>query len=305
MKNRGNRNLRIPPFPPFTKGGIKRGLRNYLLLNSKGVSILFLVISLLFMIIIGYVLSYLIPTKQKSIKFPIHSTQAFYISQSGIDYAIRYAADQGWRGATDSGIFDLTRLNGAGVNQKNLGNGSFTISYDQTSNTLTSTGQITSSGENRVVRISNFSPFLRLVFEPASATTSDPCWCNGTRRVRFYIRNVRRTAITIRSFSATWTQTGPARRIQRIYMNGTLRYWGNYANGSPPADLRVLFWPTPQTINPDQLIDIVVYWNNNVPNGGNINFTFYTGSLGTGDSYRFNLDPSGNGLPNCGAGFGC
>ncbi|MGB9715560.1 MAG: hypothetical protein ACPL1G_04040 [Thermodesulfovibrionales bacterium] len=250
-------------------------------------------------------LSYLIPTKQKSVKFPIHSNQAFYIAQSGIEYAVRYAGDQGWRGATDSGVYDLTRLNSPGVNQRNLGNGSFTISYDQSTNTLTSTGQITGSGENRAVRVSNFSPFLRLVFEPASATSTEPCWCNGTMRARFYIRNIRSTTITIRSFSATWTQTGAARRIQRIYMNGNLRFWGNYASGSPPVDLRVLFFPTPQTINSGQRIDIIVYWNNTVPNGADINFTFYTGNLGTGDSFKFNLDPTGNSLPNCGAGFGC
>ncbi|MGQ9570603.1 MAG: hypothetical protein ACUVUQ_07140 [Thermodesulfovibrionales bacterium] len=285
--------------PPFDKGRLGGILRNYFLLNSNGISILFLIIALLLMVSIGYVLTYLIPTKQKSIKFPIYSTQAFYIAQSGAEYAIRYAADQGWRGATDTGVYDLTRLNGAGVNQRNLGIGSFTINYNQPSNTLTSTGQITGSGENRVISVSNFSPFLRLVFDSASPA---PCWCLGTRRARFYIRNVRSTAVILRSFSATWTQTGAARRVTSIYMNGTLKYNGSYANGAPAVNLNRPIFSPGQTINSGQLVNILVYWSGNVANAANINFTFYTGNLGTGDSYRFNLDPSGNNLPNCAVG---
>jgi hypothetical protein len=285
--------------PPFVKGRLGGILRNYFLLNSKGISVLFLVIALLLMVSIGYVLSYLIPTKQKSVKFPIYSNQALFIAQSGVEYAIRYSADQGWRCATDTGVYDLTRLNGVGVNQRNLGNGSFTINYTSATNILTSTGQITGSSESRLVRVSNFSPFLRLVFDSASPA---PCWCLGTRRARFYIRNVRSTAVILRSFSATWTQTGAARTVTRIYMNGTLKYTGAYANGAAAVNLNRPLASPSQTINSGQLINILVYWSGNITNPANINLTFYTGNLGTGDSYRFNLDPSGNNLPNCAAG---
>jgi hypothetical protein len=279
-------------------------LKKLIHLNSNGISVLFLIIALLLMVSVGYILSYLIPTKQKSVRFPIYSTQAYYIAQSGIEYGIRYCSDQGWRGATD-GVYDLTRLNGVGVNQRNLGKGMFTINYTSATNTLTSTGQITGSSENRVVRVSNFSPFLRLVFEPASAVSSEPCLCNLRRRVRFFIRNVRSTPIILSSFSATWTQTGVARTITNIYMDGTLKYSGSYANGAPPVDLNWPFWSPSQTINSGQLINILVYWNNNVNNFADLNFVFYTGNLGSGDSYRFNLDSNSDGLPNCPVGFGC
>ena len=83
-------------------GGGTRSLKIFNLMNSKGISVLFLVIAMMLMVTIGYVFSYLIPTKQKSVKFPIYSTQAFYIAQSGVEFAIRYAQDQGWRGATDN-----------------------------------------------------------------------------------------------------------------------------------------------------------------------------------------------------------
>ena len=267
-------------------------MRKFNTMNSKGISVLFLVITMLLMITIGYVFSYLIATKQKSVRFPIYSTQAFYIAQSGVEFAVRYAQDQGWRGATDSGIYDLNRLNNI---SRTLGNGNFTLSYNNAlGDILTSTGQITGLSENRVVRVSNFSPFLRLVFDSASET---PCWCNGTRRARFYIRNLRSSNVILTSFSATWTYTGAARTLTRIFMNGTSRYNSNYTNGNPPVNLS-----STQTVTAGQLVTILVYWSGNITNGANINITFYTGTLGSGDSYKFNLDAGGNLLPNCAAG---
>jgi len=284
-------------------------LRRHRLINAKGISVIFLVIVMMLMITISYVFSYLIPTKQKSVRFPINSTQAFYIAQSGVEFAIRYAQDQGWRGATDGAParLDLDRLNDVGNNQRNLGNGSFTINYNTGTNTLTSTGQITGSTENRVVSVSNFSPFLRLIFDPAS---NMPCWCLGTRRARFYIRDVRYNPaginpLILRSFSATWTQTGPARNITRIDMNGTRKYTGTYGNGGAAQNLnRPVATPT-QTITSGMLVNILVRWSNNIANCTNVRITFYTGNLGTGESYKFNLDSAGNGLNGtalCGAG---
>jgi len=280
-------------------------LKKFNLINSKGISVIFLVIAMMLMVTIGYVFSYLIPTKQKSVKFPIYSTQAFYIAQSGVEFAIRYAQDQGWRGATDNSIFDLNRLNGI---SRTLGNGTFTLSYNNTlGDILTSTGQITGSTENRVVRVSSFSPFLRLIFDPAS---NMPCWCLGTRRARFYIRDVRYNPaginpLILRSFSATWTQTGTARNITRIDMNGTQKYTGTYGNGGAAQNLnRPVATPT-QTITSGMLVNILVYWGNNIANCTDVRITFYTGNLGTGESYRFNLDSATNGLNGtalCGAG---
>jgi hypothetical protein len=274
--------------------GGEKSLKFINLKNSKGISVLFLVIAMLLMITIGYVFSYLIPTKQKSVRFPIYSTQALYIAQSGAEFAIRYASDQGWRGATD-GVFDLTRLSGI---SRPFRNGTLTLAYTSPpSDTLTSTGQITGVSENRVVSVSRFTHFLILIFDPSSAA---PCWCLGTRRARFYIRNVRGNpadTIILRSFSATWSYTGTARTLTRIFMNGTSRYNSNYTNGAAAVNLS-----STQTITPGQLVTILVYWSNNVANGANINITFYTGTLGTGNSFKFNLDSNGNFLPTCTVG---
>ncbi len=260
------------------------------LMNSKGISIIFLVIAMLLMVTIGYVFSYLIPTKQKSVRFPIYSTQAFYIAQSGVEFAIRYASDQGWRGATDSGIFDFNRLNG--ISQP-LGNGTFTISYNNAiGDILTSTGQITGSSENRVVRVSNFTPFLRLIFDPASpAPCRDPSGAPHTpnnRWARFYVKNVRSNSLTLNRFSATWTG---GNNLVEIYLGGILRYSGSV---SSPTGIRNFI--SNQQINSNQIISVYINWDKKIDNFSNIIITFYTAA---GDGYTFNLDAAGDGLPTC------
>lgn len=268
--------------------------------NSKGISALFLIFAMLLMVTAGYVLTYLMPAKSKSVVFPIYSTQAFFIAQSGVEFAVRYASDRGWRGTTDNGIYDLNRLNGI---SRPLGNGTFSIDYNNAvGDILTSTGQINSSSENRAIELSNFNPFLALVFDPAPPAS---CWCLGTRRARFYIQNAGPASVTLTSFSSTWTQTGAARRITAIYMNGVQKYTGNYSNGSAPVNLNRPAGSPTQTISPGQAVTILVYWGNNVANGANIVVTFYTAALGSGERYAFNLDSAGNGLNGtvlCGAG---
>ena len=276
-------------------------MKKFNLLNSKGISVIFLVIAMLLMITIGYVFSYLIPTKQKSVRFPIYSTQAFYIAQSGVDFATRYASDQGWRGATDNGVFDINRLNGI---SRSLGNGTFTLAYNNASgDILTSTGQITGSSENRVVRVSNFSPFLRLVFVTSPLPYRNPYWSTGTSRARFYITNVRSTNVILNSFSASWNASA-TRYLQRIYFGaggtfGTLKYQNptgtTYANGSGIANFnRPAGGPFTYTISPGTVYGVEIRWSGNLgATATNIVITFYST---TGDGYTFNLDSSGNGL---------
>jgi hypothetical protein len=277
-------------------------LKKFNLMNSKGISVLFLVIAMLLMITIGYVFSYLIPTKQKSVRFQIYSPQAFYIAQSGVEFAIRYASDQGWRGATDNGVYDLNRLNGI---SRPLGNGTFTLSYNNIlGDILTSTGQVTGSTETRIVRLSNFSDFLRLVFAPnppypapcRTVPIPPPTPPAIARRARFYIQNVRRTNVILTMFSATWSGGG---RLQRIYMDQgggwVQKYDGNYVSGTLPP-VTFTMGGGSQTIIPNQVIPVLVTWNFNLSTATNIVITFYTAA---GDEYRFNLDSAGNGLPTC------
>ncbi len=236
------------------------------------------------MVVIGYVLSYLIPTKQKSVEFSIYSNQAFFIAQSGLEFAIRYCEDQGWRGTTD-GIFDLNRLNGI---SRTLGNGTFTLAYNNAvGDILTSTGQITGVSENRVVSVTNFSPFLRLKFDPPA-----PVWTLGTRRARFYFRNVRQTNITLTGFAASWN-SGVVRTITRIDLDGVQHYGGAYSSDidlSPPVPFN--FGGGSETVVPNEVITVLVYWSGNT-NAQDIFIKFFTAS---GDGYTFSLDSASDGL---------
>jgi len=151
-----------PPSSPFLKGGIitppfcKGRLGGiFFLKNSKGISILFLVIAMLLMVTIGYVFSYLMPSKQKSVVFPIQSTQAFFLAQSGVEFAVRYAKDQGWTTTAQlAGLTGMTRTFGAGR---------FTLTYTNAApnlDTLTSVAEVPTGTVRRSVRVSNFTSFL-------------------------------------------------------------------------------------------------------------------------------------------------
>ena len=263
--------------------------------NSKGISVLFLVIALLLMVTIGYVLSYMIPVKQKSVKFPIYSTQAFYIAQSGMDYGVRYCSDQGWRGATDTGRLDYDRLNDSGVNQRSIVigkvDGKFTINYDTGTKILTSTGEINNSTEKRAVRVSNFDQFLRLTF------TSSPCWISGysNQRAQFEIRRWRGTTVTLTAFSATWQEdTVPARNITTIRFGNNTRFSGTYSNGSG-----IVYFSANQNVGTGG-VNVEIRWNAAMTNPRNIVITFYTAAgVPLGEGFKFNLDPEGNNLPGC------
>jgi hypothetical protein len=127
----------------------------FVLMDSKGISVIFLIIAMLLMVIIGYVFSYLIPSKQKSVVFPIQSTQAFFLAQSGVEFAVRYAKDRGWTSTT----LLTNNLNGI---TRDLGSGRFTLTYNYATygDQLISVGEVPIGTARRSVRVSNFISFL-------------------------------------------------------------------------------------------------------------------------------------------------
>jgi len=257
---------------------------------------------MLLMVTMGYVLTYLLPTKQKSVIFSIHSNQAFFIAQSGVEYAIRYSSNQGWRTAAT-----LVGLNTPPVNQRNLGNGRFTINYDNITDTLTSTGEITGATQRRIVKVANLTQFLNvLILDPAS-----PVPCRNppvppptpppiARRARFYIKYVGTNSVTLNAFSATWIANGANRRLTDIYMftggAWVQKYTGTYASGGGSVNFNL--GGSSQTIAPNEVIPVLTFWNFNLNNANarNIIFTFLTP---LGDPYVFHLDPEGDELPAC------
>jgi hypothetical protein len=254
-------------------------------LNSEGISVLFLIIAMLLMVTIGYVFSYLIPTKQKSISFSISSNQAFFIAQSGVEYAVRYAADQGWRTPAS-----LLGLNGAGVNQRSLGRGTFTISYDNTTDKLASIGVVPNASERRIL-VSNFTQFVgteNLSLDP----NFQPCLttAGGIDIVRFRI--VSSSGITLDSFQSTWTGTPASVRINYILRDGsTIWGLGYYRSGDPRS-----YFSSTQTLSQNQSTLVEIQFSRTFNSGPyNIHVILYSTS---GQSYDLILN-SGSMLPPC------
>ena len=135
------------------------------LMDTKGISVIFLVIAMLLMITIGYVFSYLIPTKQKSVVFPIQSTQAFFIGQSGVEFAVRYAMTQTPPWTTPA------QLNGLDNMTRTLGAGRFILDYDSANDRLISFGEVPIGTERRRIVVSNFTKFLMSIAYFNSAST--------------------------------------------------------------------------------------------------------------------------------------
>ncbi|NQT55146.1 MAG: hypothetical protein HQ551_02835 [Desulfobacteraceae bacterium] len=128
------------------------------ILRNDGISIVALVIALLLLSTLGTVLTSLIITKQKSALLPLKSAQAFYAAQAGIEYAIRYAADnQAAFLANPNNIFPDT----PNALTKNLDTGSFTVEYNNPNdsiNSIRSTG--TAGTAKRVITLALFPTYV-------------------------------------------------------------------------------------------------------------------------------------------------
>lgn len=253
-----------------------------LFLNSKGISVLFLIIAMLLMVTIGYVFSYLIPTKQRSITFPIYSNQAFFVAQSGVEFAVRYATDNG-----------LATLNGM---TRTLGNGRFSLAYDSGADILASVGEAPIGTPRRSIQVSNFTQFLsqgQLVLWIESPTYQAPCWFGGSNlNIRFFIKNTGASAVTINSFSASWSVPPNNRNITKILLGTNTVFSGsyNYSGGTPAVRSFTPLGNT-QTINPNQVINVLVTWDRNISGQLPVNFSFYDT---TGTLYLFTLQPTEN-----------
>lgn len=257
--------------------------------NSRGISVLFLVIAMLSMVAIGYVLTYLIPTKNKSIIFPITSTQSYYMAQSGVEFAVRFASDQGWITPAQ-----LANLNGL---SRNLGNGRFTLTYDPSTDRLTSRGEVQNIAQRQII-LSNFTQFVRpgsLIIDPdrpPPCQTTSLIGKHPVTIVNFYIKNMSSSTLSSNAFQARWTQNPPSGHIESIYLGGILKYSGNYPSG---AGIRS-FNPPPYPIQSGQSISVSIRFSRIINNLRSFEMTFY--DL-TGKEYLIPLDPEGDGFQSC------
>lgn len=265
------------------------------LTDDRGVSIIALIVIMLVMGSIGYVFSSLIATKQYSMGMAAPSQQAFYVANSGIEYAIRYASERGWTTGPD-----LNNLDGVVLN---VGQGQFLLDYDEPADTLSSTGEV--SDAEREVALENLASFvsdiqcIELVtsIDPPPITGIPSCTYNQGPRtvVRFYIRNIcsSQPLITLTEFRATWN---PAQRnLQRIWFDGVLKFQGGYVSGNPWTALnRGGDSQDVDTCHGDQYQGVEVQVRFNRVLADNTTFVFQFRDT-NGEEYTFDLaDP-----PNC------
>ena len=89
-----------------------------LLRGQDGFSVMVVIFVMLVLTVIGYSMTRMMATKQKSVPITAHSSSAFYVAEGGINYAGKYLSDNDqifW-----SSLPDQT---------KSLGNGSFTVTF--------------------------------------------------------------------------------------------------------------------------------------------------------------------------------
>lgn len=260
--------------------------------NSKGISVLFLVVAMLSMVAIGYVLSYLIPTKHKSILFSITSTQTYYIAQSGVEFAVRFATDQGWTTPAQ-----LANLNGM---TRNLGSGRFTLNYDPSTDQLSSRGEVQNIGGRQII-ISHFTQFVRsgssgsLIIDPDQPPPCQTTSIIGKQPVtvvNFYMKNISASMISLNAFQARWLQSPPSGHIELIYLGGTLKYSGNYPSGGVPRS----FTSPPYSINSGQSISVSIIFTRIINSLQSLEITLY--DL-TGKDFTIPLDPENDGFLGC------
>ncbi len=115
--------------------------------DDKGVTLITLIIAITIFAIFITVFSYVMVAKHGSATLYVQSTQAYAVAQAGIEYGIRCAQD--------SGCWDYTTT---ATLEKDFGGGSFTLVYDDSNNTLTSTGTV--GVAERAIILSSFSGYV-------------------------------------------------------------------------------------------------------------------------------------------------
>ncbi|MBA3016614.1 MAG: hypothetical protein KJ550_05470 [Proteobacteria bacterium] len=109
--------------------------------RNKGVTLITLIIAITIFAVFITVFSYVMIAKHGSEALYVQSTQAYAIAQAGIEYSIRYAMDVKNPMGKPGFLADPTNENYFPKNQA-LGDGSFNLVYDNSNNTLTSTGTV-------------------------------------------------------------------------------------------------------------------------------------------------------------------
>ena len=87
-----------------------------LLRGESGFSVMVIIFVMMVLTVIGYSMTRMMATKQKSVPVTAQSSSAFYVAEGGINWAGKYISDLvSWSSLTDE--------------SKNLGNGNFNVAF--------------------------------------------------------------------------------------------------------------------------------------------------------------------------------
>ena len=87
-----------------------------LLRGESGFSVMVIIFVMLVLTVVGYSMTRMMATKQKTVPVNAHSSSAFYVAEGGISYAGKYLSDLvSWSALSDE--------------SKSLGSGGFTVSF--------------------------------------------------------------------------------------------------------------------------------------------------------------------------------
>ena len=187
-------------------------LRNY-----KGVTLITLIIAITIFAIFITVFSYVMIAKHGSAALYVQSTQAYAVAQAGIEYGIRYATDTGYWATGSPGI------------TKSLGSGSFGLIYDDSNNTLTSTGTV--GVAERAIILSSFSGYVEAA--AAGGIVLDPPASRAQRTISVPLINNYGEDVNITNI--TLAKTGSTVTLTTIRFGGTTVWSGSRSVSPTPT----------------------------------------------------------------------
>jgi len=193
-------------------------------LNNKGVTLITLIIAITIFAIFVTVFSYVMVAKHGSSALYVQSTQAYAVAQAGIEYGIRCAQD--------SSCWDYTAT---ATLEKDFGDGSFDLVYDDSNNTLTSTGMV--GVATRKIILSSFSGSPLSSYVEAAAAggidrIGDPSLDSQAKNI--YVPLINNYGKAVYIYEITLTKTDTQTRMISIEFESTEVWSGDqYVPAAP------------------------------------------------------------------------
>lgn len=189
-----------------------------MLSNSKGVSLVVLLIAMTLITILGTSFVSLIASKQKAFVYQIDSYRALNLANAGVEYAVRFASD-----GTDGLGNSILLTNPTLTLTRSLGPGSFDLAYRYSrtnieNDVLTATGSYRNSAR-RVVNLRRFRRYLSPLTLVPDANTPTLPYRNGIRVVIPVINNNESSSLDVNVINLAINASGSY--LQQIQAGAT------------------------------------------------------------------------------------